>query len=136
MADPKRSAAPKTTGKGGKKKANPWVRALIWVVSILLSLGVIGVGAIAVAYSMIKLPDPNSDFQTNTSFVYYRGRQDEDRLVPGAEPAVDRLRQDPRRREGRRRRRGEPHLLDRPGHLGDRACSARPSASSASLPRT
>ncbi|HEY3548295.1 MAG TPA: transglycosylase domain-containing protein [Propionicimonas sp.] len=72
MADPKRSAAPKTTGKGGRKKTNPWVRALIWVVSILLSLGIIGVGAIAVAYSMIKLPDPNSDFQTNTSFVYYR----------------------------------------------------------------
>ncbi len=71
MADPKRSAAPKITGKGGKKKTNPWVRALIWVTAILLSLGVIGVGAIAVAYSMIKLPDPNSDFQTNTSFVYY-----------------------------------------------------------------
>jgi len=72
MADPRRSAAPKSTGKGGRKKTNPWVRALIWVVSILLSLGIIGVGAIAVAYSMIKLPDPNSDFQTNTSFVYYR----------------------------------------------------------------
>ncbi|HSK33828.1 MAG TPA: transglycosylase domain-containing protein [Propionicimonas sp.] len=70
MADPRRSA-PKTTPKGGKKKTNPWVRALIWVTSILLSLGVIGVGAIAVAYSMIKLPDPNADFQTNTSFVYY-----------------------------------------------------------------
>ena len=72
MADPKRSAAPKSTGKGGKKKTNPWVRALIWVVSILLSLGIIGVGAIAVAYSMIKLPDPNADFQTNTTFIYYR----------------------------------------------------------------
>ncbi len=71
MAEARRSVAPRTTGKGGKKKANPWVRALIWVTSILLSLGVIGVGAIAVAYSMIKLPDPNADFQTNTSFVYY-----------------------------------------------------------------
>jgi len=71
MADPKRSIAPKTTRKGGRKKTNPWVRAMIWVVSILLSLGVIGVGAIAVAYSMVKLPDPNSDFQTNTSFVYF-----------------------------------------------------------------
>ena len=71
MADPRRSAAPKTAPKGGRKKTNPWLRALVWVVSILLSLGVIGVGAIAVAYSMVKLPDPNSDFQTNTSFVYY-----------------------------------------------------------------
>jgi len=71
MADPRRTPAPRSTAKGGRKKANPWLRALVWVTSILLSLGVIGVGAIAVAYSMVKLPDPNSDFQTNTSFVYY-----------------------------------------------------------------
>ena len=70
MADPKRSAGSKSASRGGKKR-NPWLRALIWFVSIMLSLGVVAVGAIAVAYSMVKLPDPNSDFQTNTSFVYY-----------------------------------------------------------------
>ena len=70
MADPKRSAGPKGTSRA-RKKRNPWLRAVIWLVSIMLSLGVVAVGVIAVAYSMVKLPDPNSDFQTNTSFVHY-----------------------------------------------------------------
>lgn len=70
MAEAKRSAGSRSTARG-RKKRNPWLRALVWVVSILLSLGVLSLGGIAVAYSMVKLPDPNADFQTNTSFVYY-----------------------------------------------------------------
>ncbi len=70
MADPKRSTGAKAPGKG-RKKGKLWVRVMVWVLSILLTLGIVGAGALAVAYSTIKLPDPNADFQTNTSFVYY-----------------------------------------------------------------
>lgn len=74
MADPKRSAGPRNvpkTNRTGKKKRNPWLRALTWLLVTLLTLGVLGVAGVAVAYSQVKLPDPNADFQTNTSFVYY-----------------------------------------------------------------
>ena len=74
MADPKRSAgvrnAPKTN-RTGRKKRSLWVRIPLWIMSILLVVGVIGAGAVAYAYASIKLPDPNSDFKTNTTFVYY-----------------------------------------------------------------
>ncbi|HOC13292.1 MAG TPA: transglycosylase domain-containing protein [Propionicimonas sp.] len=70
MADPKRpAAAPHSQGKNKKKRI--WLRVLAWTMSILLVLGLAGVGVIAYAYSTIEVPDPNSDFQTNTSFVYY-----------------------------------------------------------------
>ena len=74
MANPKRSAgvrnAPKTNRKG-RKKRSLWLRIPLWILSIMLVVGVIGAGAVAYAYSSIKLPDPNSDFKTNTTFVYY-----------------------------------------------------------------
>ena len=78
MADPKRSAgtrasrstASRTTRKG-RPKRRLWARITIWVLSILLALGLVGAGAIAVAYSTVKIPDPNADFRTNTTFVYY-----------------------------------------------------------------
>lgn len=70
MANPKRSAGTRSKA-AGKKKRNPWLRALIWLLATLLTLGMIGVAGVAVAYSTVKVPDPNADFQTNTSFVYY-----------------------------------------------------------------
>ncbi len=74
MADPKRSAGPRNVGKTtrkGRKKRSLWLRIPLWILSILLVVGVIGAGAVAYAYSSVKLPDPNSDFKTNTTFVYY-----------------------------------------------------------------
>ena len=62
MASPQRSAGmrnvPKTNRKG-RKKRSLWVRIPLWILSILLVVGVIGAGAVAYAYSSIKLPDPN-----------------------------------------------------------------------------
>ncbi len=37
----------------------------------MLVLFALGAAAFAVAYAMIDVPDPNEDFQTQTSFVYY-----------------------------------------------------------------
>ena len=38
----------------------------------ILSLAIIAVIGLFVAYERTELPDPNRDFQTNTSFIYYR----------------------------------------------------------------
>lgn len=38
----------------------------------ILSLVLIAVVGVFVAYERTELPDPNRDFQTNTSFIYYR----------------------------------------------------------------
>lgn len=67
------SAVKASTPKNGKKtkKKNPWLRAVRWVLVGLLALGLVGVGAVAFAYVTIQIPDPNADFQTNTTFVYY-----------------------------------------------------------------
>ncbi|MGC3995015.1 MAG: transglycosylase domain-containing protein [Propionicimonas sp.] len=76
MADPKRSAGPRSAPKAkttrkGRKKTSLWVRIPLWILSLVLVVGVIGAGVVAYAYTSIKLPDPNSDFSTNTTFVYY-----------------------------------------------------------------
>ena len=75
MAEPKRSAgtrnAAKTTTGKGRRKSPLWRRILLWTLSMFLVVGVIGAGVVAYAYMTIKLPDPNSDFRTNTTFVYY-----------------------------------------------------------------
>lgn len=36
-----------------------------------LSLALIGTAGVIIAYEMIKLPDPNKDFQSQTTFIYY-----------------------------------------------------------------
>ncbi|MCA0253028.1 MAG: penicillin-binding protein [Actinobacteria bacterium] len=64
-------AKPARAKPSNKRKRNPWVRALKWTIGIFLTLGVLGAAGVAVAYSMIQLPDPNADFRTNTTFVYY-----------------------------------------------------------------
>jgi membrane peptidoglycan carboxypeptidase len=77
MGNPKRvdaaasstSKTPKTGSPKGKR--NPWLRAGLWTLVGILSVALVGTGVIAYAYSTTKLPDPNSDFRTNTSFVYY-----------------------------------------------------------------
>ena len=68
MADPKRAAAPT---RGRKPRKNPWLTALKWFGIMMLSLALIGGIAFGVAYSTVKIPDANADFQTNTTFVYY-----------------------------------------------------------------
>jgi len=47
------------------KKAGKW----LLVVGLVCSL--LGVAVFAVAYAVTDVPDPNEDFQTQTSFVYY-----------------------------------------------------------------
>jgi membrane peptidoglycan carboxypeptidase len=66
------SKAPKPVpDKAGKKPRKLWLRIFLWSTITLVSLALIGTGAVAYAYNTLKIPDPNSDFQTNTTFVYY-----------------------------------------------------------------
>ena len=67
MANPKRASH----NRPATQKKNPWLRVLTWFGVTLLSLGLIGAIAFGVLYATVKIPDPNADFQTNTTFVYY-----------------------------------------------------------------
>ena len=79
MAKPKRANAATRAAKPaggasrgkGKRKRNPWLRALLWTLVGLLGIALIGVGGIAYAYVTIQVPDENADFLTNTTSVYY-----------------------------------------------------------------
>ena len=45
---------------------------ILQVIGIMTALGLVaGVAIVAIGYSTTKLPDPNADFNTATSFVYY-----------------------------------------------------------------
>ena len=64
--NPTRAAKPAPRrAKGGWRRFWQWTGIGILVVMLA------GATALGVAYTQIKLPDPNADFQTNTSFVYY-----------------------------------------------------------------
>ena len=58
------------TGKPVKAKGG-WRRFFTWLGVTVLAVLVATAMVIGVAYATVKLPDPNADFQTNTSFVYY-----------------------------------------------------------------
>ena len=64
-------APTRTSGKPAKKKSG-WRRFFTWLGVAVLALAVAGGTVLGVAYATVTLPDANADFQTNTSFVYYR----------------------------------------------------------------
>ncbi|GAB3623691.1 hypothetical protein GCM10027418_17750 [Mariniluteicoccus endophyticus] len=69
----KKTPGKKPASKPKKTGTRAWLtRALKFgVIGLCLSL-LLGTGAIALAYNQTKLPDPNAEFQANTSFVYWR----------------------------------------------------------------
>ncbi|HEX5860829.1 MAG TPA: penicillin-binding protein, partial [Nocardioides sp.] len=60
----KKPQRPHTRGDRAKK-----VGKVVLIIGLVCSL--LGVAAFAVAYAITDIPDPNEDFQTQTSFVYY-----------------------------------------------------------------
>ena len=62
--------------KAGKPRKSPWrwVRRLL---AVVLVLAVLGVATFAVLYQAIDIPDPNKDFEAQTTKVYYSGGEDE-----------------------------------------------------------
>ncbi|WP_269778953.1 transglycosylase domain-containing protein [Propioniciclava soli] len=57
--------------RNGKPKRPLGVRILAWVVGIVAALAVAGAIAFGIFYAMTPIPNPNADFQTNNSHVYY-----------------------------------------------------------------
>ena len=69
MAKPQRAKAP----AGTKKRRRPWWQKMLIGLSILLlTLGLVGGIGFAVLWNSVKIPDPNADFLTTTTFVYYK----------------------------------------------------------------
>jgi membrane peptidoglycan carboxypeptidase len=63
-----------------RKKAHWALRLLGWLLALLF-LGVIGVAAtFFIGYKMTDIPDPNRDFQTNTTLVFYGNMEDRQQL--------------------------------------------------------
>ena len=67
MAKANRAAAKKKKTTAG----TIWKRIGITALVLFVVVGVSGLGAFAYLYATTDLPDPNADFQTNTTFLYY-----------------------------------------------------------------
>lgn len=65
-------AKPKSPAKAPKSTRQRVLGALKWVAIVGLSVVLLGAGIVGIAYATTPIPNPNSDFQTNTTFVYYR----------------------------------------------------------------
>ena len=122
----KRSSKP-TKKPQTRARAGAGVRAK-WLLVVGLVCVLLGVGGFVGAYQAIDVPDPNEDFETQTSFVYYDRRGDRARHVRHPEPRVDPARRDAGDDQGRRGRRGEPDASGPTRASTPRASSARPSA--------
>ncbi|WP_084541455.1 transglycosylase domain-containing protein [Nocardioides alkalitolerans] len=67
-------------GKDGKEKKPKrawWKRVLLWGTTIFLALALVAVATFVIAYQKTEIPDPNKDFQTQTSFIYYADGENE-----------------------------------------------------------
>lgn len=65
-------------GKPGKSRAKKiWGRVGLTALVAFLVLGVSGLGAFLVLYATTDLPDPNEDFTTNTTFIYFNDGRNE-----------------------------------------------------------
>ena len=64
---------------GSRKKVSPFrkwsVRILQGTTIVVLLAMILGVAGLAVGYSRTEIPDPNEEFQANTSFVNWRDGQ-------------------------------------------------------------
>ena len=100
-----RSARPAARPKHGRHTK---LKKFLWGLLVtILSLAIIAVIGVFVAYERTELPDPNHDFQTNTSFIYYRDGSRLGSFQSDAQGPAQRCRFS-----------REPHLLDGSWHLG------------------
>ena len=71
MTGKRRAASPAGKSKSSQGRPSRRRRVLKGAAITGLVLALIGAGAFVVLYRAIDVPDPNRDFQTQTSFVYY-----------------------------------------------------------------
>lgn len=73
---------PEKKRKGASKRPKSRVRKILMrtglaMLVLFLVASLAGVGAFLYLYATTKLPDPNSDFTTNTTFIYYNDEQEQ-----------------------------------------------------------
>jgi len=72
MADPSWGPVAKHPAGAPKRGSARWFKRLAGAVAILVALCVVaGGGAVAYGYATTSLPNPNKDFETATTFVYW-----------------------------------------------------------------
>jgi membrane peptidoglycan carboxypeptidase len=71
------SGRPKRTRKGAEKTPRTWKQRLkrftLWGLVVAVVMGLLGVVSFWIAYRSIDIPDPNAEFLTQTTQVYYSG---------------------------------------------------------------
>lgn len=74
MAEPARSSKGKGAKRGGKPprtRKQKVLRFFKWALIGVLSLALVGGIGVGVLYATTSIPDPNADFETNTTTLYY-----------------------------------------------------------------
>ena len=72
MAEPEWGPVAKHPAGAPKRGSVRWFRRIFGAFAILVALGlVVGAGAVAYGYTTTQLPNPNKDFETATTFVYW-----------------------------------------------------------------
>ena len=77
MAEAKRSKAGNGNKPGKSRARKIWGRIGISALILFLVVGLTGMGTFFYLYSTTDLPDPNEDFTTNTTFIYYNDGRNE-----------------------------------------------------------
>lgn len=68
-----KSGAKAKRGKKTKSRARRiWGRIGVTFLILFIVLGLAGAGTVLYLYNDTQLPDAHSDFQTNTTFLYYQ----------------------------------------------------------------
>ena len=75
----RRAAGPaaKSPKSAGGSRGATFRRILKWLLVVGLVGTLVVVGGLVIAYKTTEIPDPNADFQAQTSFVYYAGGKEE-----------------------------------------------------------
>ena len=75
--EPKKPVAPKSTPKRALTRKQKVQRAIKWCLLVGLAGIVVVAGIAVIAYNRTDIPDPNKDFQTQTSYIYYADGKNE-----------------------------------------------------------
>ncbi|RXW31376.1 transglycosylase domain-containing protein [Propioniciclava flava] len=80
MTDSSQGTPPSASRSTGRKPRTPGrvvLSILKWIVIVGVALAVIGAGVFGVLYARQGIPNPNTDFQTNLTSVYYADGQEQ-----------------------------------------------------------
>jgi hypothetical protein len=80
MTNHSQGTAPRASRSTGRKRRTPGrivLSILKWIVILIIALAVIGAGVFGVLYARQGIPNPNTDFETNLTSVYYADGQEQ-----------------------------------------------------------